>query len=310
MSILKSLKAASDIDDLAALLGYKAKSLAYILYKLPDAAKYTTFKIPKKSGGEREICAPTDQLKLVQRRLANILYACRDEIDKESGLGSLSHGFRRGHSIVTNAKPHHGRRFVLNLDLKDFFPSFNFGRIRGFFIKSKAFELNEKVATLIAQIACHQNSLPQGSPCSPVISDLVAHLLDARLAKMAKKEGVTYSRYADDLTFSTNKKSFPTALATQDEADAELWELRAAPPARQRRAGPLQAADLAAADHMKSRNGYERGSSVGIRTTTFAKVCAKLRVTGRRSYGPSLFQSIFVRPRVWRQRSSIDPLPA
>lgn len=225
MSVLKSLKAAEDVNDLAALLGYKPKSLTYILYKLPDAAKYTTFKIPKKTGGEREICAPTDQLKLLQRRLANILYACRDDIDRESGLGSLSHGFRRGHSIVTNAKPHQGRRFVLNLDLKDFFPSFNFGRVRGFFIKSKAFELNEKVATLIAQIACHQNALPQGSPCSPIISDLLAHLLDARLAKIAKKEGVTYSRYADDLTFSTNKKAFPTALAIQNEGNAELWKL-------------------------------------------------------------------------------------
>lgn len=225
MSVLKSLKAAKDIDDLAALLGYKPKSLSYILYKLPDAAKYNTFKIPKKNGGEREICAPTNQLKLLQRRLANILYACRDETDKESGLGSLSHGFRRGHSIVTNAKLHHGRRFVLNLDLEDFFPSFNFGRVRGFFIKSKAFELNDNVATLIAQIACYQNVLPQGSPCSPVISDLLAHLLDVRLAKMAKTQGVTYSRYADDLTFSTNKKIFPPALATQTEGDTEPWEL-------------------------------------------------------------------------------------
>ena len=225
MSVLKSLKEAEGLDDLAELLGYKPKSLSYILYKLPDAAKYTTFKIPKKTGGEREICAPTEQLKLVQRRLANVLYACRDEIDKESDLGSLSHGFRRGHSIVTNAKPHRGQRFVLNLDLKDFFPSFNFGRVRGFFIKSKTFELNEKVATLIAQISCFQNELPQGSPCSPVISDLVAHLLDARLAKMAKSQSVTYSRYADDLTFSTRKKSFPPALATQNKADPELWEL-------------------------------------------------------------------------------------
>lgn len=225
MSSLKRLKAAVDIDGLAALLGYKPKSLAYILYKLPDAAKYTKFKVPKKSGGEREICAPTDQLKLLQRRLANILYACRDEIDKASGLGSLSHGFRRGHSIVTNAKPHHGRRFVLNLDLKDFFPSFNFGRVRGFFIKNKAFELNEKVATLIAQIACYENGLPQGSPCSPVISDLLAHLLDVRLAKMAKAQGATYSRYADDLTFSTNKKAFPPALASQKDDDPEVWEL-------------------------------------------------------------------------------------
>lgn len=225
MSSLKSLKAAENLDDLAALLGYRPSSLSFILYRLPSAAKYKNFQIPKKSGGVRDICAPTDQLKLLQRRLANILYLCRDEIDKESDLGSLSHGFRKRHSIVTNAKPHHGRRYVLNLDLKDFFPSFNFGRVRGYFIKSRDFALNEKVATLIAQIACHENGLPQGSPCSPVIADLLTHLLDVRLARMAKRERVTYSRYADDLTFSTNQKTFPAALAIPDVGDPTKWEL-------------------------------------------------------------------------------------
>jgi hypothetical protein len=199
--------------------------LAYILYKIPDAAKYSDFTIPKKSGGLRQIRAPSEPLKSLQRRLANVLYTCRDEIDKESGLRSLSHGFRRGHSIVTNARPHHRRRYVLNLDLQDFFPTFNFGRVRGYFIKNKSFELSENVATLLAQIACFENSLPQGSPCSPVIADLVAHLLDVRLAQLAKRERVTYSRYADDLTFSTNQKVFPPALAWRLDVPGSDWVL-------------------------------------------------------------------------------------
>ncbi|MFG1294953.1 retron Ec67 family RNA-directed DNA polymerase/endonuclease [Xanthobacter variabilis] len=228
MSVLKSLKSAQNIDDFAALLGYKPKSLSYILYKIPADEKYKIFRIPKKSGGFREISAPTGRLKVLQKHLANVLYACRKEIDRESGMPSLSHGFRRGHSIVTNARPHHRRRFVLNLDLKDFFPSFNFGRVRGYFIKNRSFELNEKVATLIAQIACHNNGLPQGSPCSPIIADLLAHLLDVRLAQLAKTERVTYSRYADDITFSTNQKQFPVALAVQDPKDGGRWELGAA----------------------------------------------------------------------------------
>lgn len=107
MSSLTKLKAATNIDDLAAVLGYKSKNVAFILYKLAPAAKYETFQIPKKSGGVRDICAPTPHLKLLQKHLANVLYNCRDEIDKASGLRSLSHGFRRGHSIVTNARPHH-----------------------------------------------------------------------------------------------------------------------------------------------------------------------------------------------------------
>ena len=153
------------------------------------------------------------------------MYACREEIDKTSGLRSLSHGFRKGHSIVTNARPHHKRRYVLNLDLKDFFPTFNFGRVRGFFIKNRSFELHESVATLIAQIACHENELPQGSPCSPVIADLLTHLLDVRLAQLAKTERVTYTRYADDITFSTNQKEFPAVLASQDPIDGGKWDL-------------------------------------------------------------------------------------
>lgn len=225
MSVLKSLKDAENIDDLAALLGYSAKTLAYILYKIPLKAKYTTFQVPKKSGGFRDISAPIDHLKVLQRHLANTLYACRDEIDRESGRKAISHGFRRGYSIVTNAQPHHSRRFVLNLDLKDFFPTFNFGRVRGFFIKNHDFALNEKVATLIAQIACHDAGLPQGSPCSPGIADLLAHLLDVRLAQLARKHRVTYTRYADDLTFSTNQKQFPAALAVQDGEDGGKWEL-------------------------------------------------------------------------------------
>ena len=98
--------------------------------------------------------------------------------------------------------------------------------MRGFLLKNRDFELHEDVATVIAQIACHENSLPQGSPCSPVISNLVAHLLDMRLVKLASGAGCTYSRYADDLTFSTNKKEFPAKIATPsgtEGAAAHLW---------------------------------------------------------------------------------------
>ena len=133
MSILKNLKDAETLDDLASILGYKPSSLSYIIYKISDDQKYNKFKIPKRSGGEREISAPTAQLKRLQRHLANALYACRDETDANSGRRSLSHGFRRKHSIVTNARRHKRRRYVLNLDLQDFFPTFNFGRVRGFF---------------------------------------------------------------------------------------------------------------------------------------------------------------------------------
>ena len=85
--------------------------------------------------------------------------------------------------------------------------------MRGFFIHNNAFKLNDKVATIIAQIACFENMLPQGSPCSPIIADMIAHLLDVRLAQLAKVHQLTYSRYADDLTFSTSRRDFPASVA-------------------------------------------------------------------------------------------------
>ncbi len=227
MSILQKLKGAKNLGDLASILGYKPSSLSYIIYKIPDAQKYNKFKIPKRSGGEREISAPTAQLKRLQRHLANALYACRDEIDANSGRRSLSHGFRRKHSIITNARRHNRRRYVLNLDLQDFFPTFNFGRVRGFFIHNNDFKLHAKVATIIAQIACFENALPQGSPCSPIIADLIAHMLDVPLARLAKQHQLTYSRYADDITFSTSRKEFPAAVAAPVFAGSPQWALGA-----------------------------------------------------------------------------------
>ncbi|MGY4435241.1 RNA-directed DNA polymerase [Bradyrhizobium sp. F1.13.1] len=226
MSVLAKLKAATTLHDLAAILGYQPKALAYLIYKLPPSARYTQFSVPKKSGGVRVISAPEDRLRRLQRHLSKVLYQCREEIEAASPKrSSLSHGFRKAHSIITNAKPHIKRRHVLNLDIEDFFPSFNFGRVRGFFIRNNDFKLHPNVATIIAQIACHNNELPQGAPTSPIISDLIAHLLDIRLVQLAKANTCSYSRYADDITFSTNLKTFPADLASPSPTAPSQWEL-------------------------------------------------------------------------------------
>jgi RNA-directed DNA polymerase len=225
---LAKLKAAHSLEDVAQLLGYTASGLSYILYKIPDAAKYHEFEIPKRNGGTRKIKAPQPHLKALQRRLANLLYLSLLEIEKNgSPRRALSHGFARSLSIVTNASAHKRRRYVLNLDLKDFFPSINFGRVRGMLIKDKRFELQSKVATVIAQIACHDHSLPQGSPCSPVLSNIVTHLLDIRLVRYAREHKCTYSRYADDITFSTNRADFPSDLAAPIPGSTLEWQLGA-----------------------------------------------------------------------------------
>ena len=226
MSRLAALKTSTSRSNVARLLDFRPKALSYILYKKPEAQKYTTFQIPKRNGGQRTIKAPIPALKLVQQRLSDYLQDCVEEINiNKNRKDRAAHGFKRKRSIITNARQHRHRRYVFNIDLEDFFPSIHFGRVRGFLIKNRDFELHEDVATVIAQIACHENSLPQGSPCSPVISNLVAHLLDMRLVSLASAAGCTYSRYADDLTFSTNKKDFPADIAVPSGAEGEshLW---------------------------------------------------------------------------------------
>ena len=220
MSRLVSLKEATSLSDVAKLLGFEPKAVSFILYKQPAATKYKTFLIPKRHGGQRTIKAPVNALKILQRRLSDLLQDCVDEtVVARKRKDRMAHGFKRKRSIITNARQHRHRRWVFNLDLEDFFPSINFGRVRGFLLKNRDFELHENVATVIAQIACYENSLPQGSPCSPVISNLIAHLLDIRLVKLASEAGCTYSRYADDLTFSTNKRELSTAISVPSRAN-------------------------------------------------------------------------------------------
>lgn len=216
MSKLEKLKSAETLKDLALLLGYQPKNLSYIAYQIDDAYKYTSFSIPKKNGGERTIQAPIEKLKTLQSRLSDLLYDCIAESTSNKSIKrQISHGFQRDFSIITNAQKHINQRYVFNIDVQDFFPTINFGRVRGYFIKNKTFELNPKVATVIAQIACFKNELPQGSPCSPVISNLIAQTLDFYLVQLAKKYNCTYSRYADDITFSSKSKSFPKKIAKE-----------------------------------------------------------------------------------------------
>lgn len=191
MSKLEALKQITTKPQLAALLGVKAQTLTHVLYVLTPATQYTEFKIPKKSGGTRNILSPSDKLKSLQSSLSNLLLDCIDEINENKKnkyryKHVLSHGFVRECWIATNARLHLNKKNVLNIDLKDFFDGFNFGRVRGFFIKNNQFRLHPHIATVIAQIACHENKLPQGSPCSPVITNLISHSLDIRLASLAK----------------------------------------------------------------------------------------------------------------------------
>lgn len=201
------------VQELAEALETDLEKLTYHAISKRSRSLYRTFEIPKKSGGTRIISAPIPFWKKIQRRLAEILL----EIYEPK---AVVHGFAQKRSVCTNARMHVGRRFILNVDLKDFFPSINFGRVRGMFLKTP-YNCPPEVATLLAQICCCNNELPQGAPTSPIISNMLCSTLDSYLRKLASEYNCSYSRYADDITFSTNKNSFLPHLAKKKIVDGK-----------------------------------------------------------------------------------------
>jgi RNA-directed DNA polymerase from retron ec67 len=165
----------------------------------------------------------------IENNLSDFLWECFMKVlgfkPKEIKTPVLSHAFEKGKSIITNSQIHRNKKYILNIDLKDFFGSFNFGRVRGFFIKDRYFGISPEIATVIAQIACYQGKLPQGAPSSPIITNLITRILDYRIVKIAKKYRFTYSRYADDMTFSTNRELNSNKLRASKELENFLAEL-------------------------------------------------------------------------------------
>lgn len=211
-----SLRTAQDVAD---LLEIELERLYYHLYIVSESSRYTTFDIPKRTGGTRTISAPVTALKIIQQKLNQVLLHAHQP--KPS-----THSFLLGRSILTNARVHTGRRNILNVDLKDFFPSINFGRVRGLFMGTP-YRLEPAAATVLAQICCFNNQLPQGAPTSPIVSNMICARMDSQLIRLARENRCDYTRYADDITFSTNLREFPSALVTinsvgQIEAGAEL----------------------------------------------------------------------------------------
>jgi len=204
----RDFAALTSAQDVANLLEVSLKTLNFILFS-KRKSNYTRFDISKRSGGSRLILAPVDSLKIVQAKLNQVLQA----VYKSK---SAVHGFVIGKSILSNAAAHSGSRYVLNLDLADFFPSINFGRVRGMFM-AVPYRCNGNVATLLAQICCHENQLPQGAPTSPTVSNMICGKMDSQLTKLAAKFKARYTRYADDITISTNTKLFPRPLAYFDD---------------------------------------------------------------------------------------------
>lgn len=221
---MKNLNELETRNELADYLKIPRKTLSYILYVKTVDELYISFEIPKKKEGVRSINAPVEQLKNIQRKIADVLWKYQMDIWKSRDINpNISQAFIKGKGIITNAQIHRNKRFVYNLDLENFFDSFHFGRVRGFFLKSYDYQFSDEVATTIANLCCYKGKLPQGAPSSPIITNIICNVLDMRILKIAKKYRLDYTRYADDLTFSTNDKKFlDVKEAFYQEIDKEI----------------------------------------------------------------------------------------
>jgi RNA-directed DNA polymerase len=189
-------------NDVANLLEIPVGQLLHILYSQKQS--YNSFVIKKKSGKSRIIESPKNSIKILQNKVKPL-------IEAHYRVKKPVHGFvGNGKGIVSNAEQHKKKKYVLNIDLQDFFHSVNFGRVQGIF-RNIPFNMGVPAATVLAQLCTYNGRLPQGASTSPILSNLASTTLDKKLVQIAKKFHLTYTRYADDITFSSNRP-FPHTI--------------------------------------------------------------------------------------------------
>lgn len=194
------------------------RRMFHIAYGLPTGARYKEFEIPKRNGGTRRICAPYKALLNLQRDILRLIET--DYLPRAHVHGFVS-GRQRG--IVSNARQHVGKRWVLNIDLEDYFETIHFGRVRGR-IMAPPYNYPVEIAQFVAHIACFEtekevngalrktNVLMPGGALSPILANIVTDKLDAELSRFCRQLGCTYTRYADDITISSNRRTFPAPI--------------------------------------------------------------------------------------------------
>ena len=205
-------------EQLAKAMGISIGQLRFLSFSRKNSkiSHYKRFKIPKKTGGFRHISAPMPKLKKAQ-------YWILENILNKITMHPKAHGCVIGKSIKTNAIPHVAKDVVINQDLKNFFPSITYPRIKGVF---RSLGYSDQLATIFALLCSEpkiievsvlgedyyaqrgERFLPQGSPCSPAITNILCRKLDYRLDGLAHKYGFSYTRYVDDLTFSGGKDQY------------------------------------------------------------------------------------------------------
>ena len=191
-----------DFFDLKQLLKISANELESHI----NQPIYYTFEIQKKKGGTRSIQAPNPILRDIQKQLNYYLQAVYLLVKPAEVHGFIikPKGFELNHSIISNANAHVNKKHLLNIDLQDFFPSISAKRVKEILVKHLKIE-NSDIASAIALLCTYKKVLPTGAPTSPVLANFACMEMDEELIRFCSLCNITYTRYADDLSFSSNQ---------------------------------------------------------------------------------------------------------
>ena len=183
-----------DLYQLAEVLGVKEVELFKLLNKTEKQYKF--FEISKKNGGTRKIYAPTYTLRWVQKRILI-------KILSNYSVSPYANAYIKGKNLSDNATPHINKKYLLKIDITDFFGSITFEQILSAVFNKNYYRTSVGVA--LTNLCCYKGALVQGAPTSPMLSNLVMKHFDNVMGEWCKKKNITYTRYCDDITFSSNE---------------------------------------------------------------------------------------------------------
>ncbi|TGL45974.1 reverse transcriptase domain-containing protein [Leptospira perdikensis] len=212
--ILALFKSLNSVETVANILEVSPKILNYYTFK---SENYQKFFIRKKNGKPRTIYSPNTNIKILQQKLLyifNLLYK----------PNQYAYGYIKERNIVDNANKHLKKKFILNVDLSDYFPSITYRRVIGYLVKN--LKIENTAARIITKLICVEDEkntfLPQGGVTSPLISNFISENLDKDLSYYLKRFRCEYTRYADDLTISSEDLKFPDKIAVEDQF-RQVW---------------------------------------------------------------------------------------
>ncbi len=179
---------------------------------------YKIFEVPKNSGGTRRLCSPKSNLKYIQQHiLRNFL--------SEMPVSQYATAYIKGKKLYENAEPHTNKKYLLKMDISDFFGSIGFEQVYSSVFNTRLFP--KQIGVVLTTLCCRKDALPQGAPTSPALSNLVMKQFDDYIGNWCKMRGISYTRYCDDMTFSADKPLYNVYFKVKNMLEDMGFEVNA-----------------------------------------------------------------------------------